>query len=561
MKKRLITMFVFAMFIVAIPLWANINGDNGYDNDEGHHAYFGTGGSESGGIDTIGEATGDDGLFLGGHLGRHGIGDRLGIDDRFGADDNPDIDDRFGADDSPDIDDRFGAGDSPNIDDRLGEGDSPDIDDRFGEDDSTDIDDRLDADGGIEIADCYDADGDIEIIDCIGMDGGLGAGGGITTIGLDYPMLTFDIYGYGTIRATSAHYGDLLPGSRITPGTVVIFQATGIDGEGFEFLGWRINGVPYGALLSQTFSIEIEEDTHVRAVFDHPWAATATHHANAQTQNDDDEDDDDNEDDDDDPPVYFAVVFELGGGTMPSGVQSLQSLRQGSVIDPLPVPSRYGYTFGGWQSGGNPVTAPLTINSDMALTAAWAQSSQAGQYMAVFNPAPGTFANANETGLRPGNYGDVITDMPQAPTRAGYIFGGWRLPGGSTLSGQLTISGDVVLTAVWAVNPAASPSPSPSPSPTPTTTPRPGGAATSPNNPQTSPLQVSFMIFGFVLIAGISAYSITKITRKQLADQGQYHAELARFNREQRIVEIVDGVDDFDSIDSDDGIDDTNLHN
>jgi len=322
---------------------------------------------------------------------------------------------------------------------------------------------------------------------------------------------------------------------------VVIFQTAGIEGDNFEFLGWRINGVPYGALLSKTFAIAIDEDTHVRAVYNHPWAAHA-----ATAPNTDDDEDNDDEDEEEAQPTYFVVIFERADGNMPSGVQSLQSLREGTVINPLPTPTRDGYNFAGWQADGSLVSSPFTVESSVALTAVWTNPEQTGQYVVVFNPAPGAFANTGETGMRVGDYGSTVTNMPQAPTRAGYTFDGWTITGGGNLAGQLTITGDMTLTARWTVDPSASPSPSPSPTPNPSPSPTPppsGQSGTAPNNPQTSPLQISFMIFGFVLIAGISAYSITKITRRQFTQLDQYQSDLARFNREQRIVDMVDSTD------------------
>jgi len=453
---------------------------------------------------------------------------------------------------------------------------------------------------------------------------------GIEIIGDPHPVLTFSVYGYGTIQAHSATLlGPLLSGAQIEPGTVVNFAAVGLNQTGFEFLGWTVNGMPYRGLPSPNITLTIEEDTHVMAIFDHPWAAESTPPPSNYTivravsavgnadgsitiripgysgtviserlttsttiefrvtppaqrffdsateltvsndieltldpvvladgrlsftmlppsinqvmdQNANAADGNENEE------GNFAVAFEPAGGTMPSGAQLVQSLPYNSVINPLPTPAREGYSFSGWRLNGNIAVAPITVTADLVFTAQWASLSDGysdyseGQYVVGFNPAPGAFANANESGMRLGDYGTIVNNIPQAPTRAGYTFGGWRLPNGNTLSGnQLTIRGDMILTAIWTASAAASPSPSPSPNPSPSPSPTPGQAGARPN-PQTNPISISFMIFGVVLVGGMSAFGIMKLARKQLAIEGQYRTDVARFNREKRITDLIE---------------------
>ena len=457
---------------------------------------------------------------------------------------------------------------------------------------------------------------------------------GVSIVGADHPVITLDVYGYGSITASNPYYGDFLSGSQVDPGTVITFVAQCIGEEGFEFLGWRINGIPYRGPVSEILTLTVEEDVHVMAVFDHPWAqevvpppegythiasinaisdvwgvqiripghsfppemeyfttdvtvefritppenrffsdATSlnvssdievTHgptiaadgrlfftmlalppvndYSNGQNANITDTDDDYTE-------TSFAVVFYLNQGSMPTGINAIQSLTYGHIIDPLPVPTREGYRFVGWQVGNIFVAPPLTITTDLELRAIWVQQSEEYDQFAVgFNPAPGSFTDTNETGIRIGGAGELITDMPANPTRSGYTFGGWRLPNGNTLSGQMTIVGDMLLTAIWNPNPSTSSTPSPSSSPAPSATPRPS-ATPAPGqtghrpNPQTNPLTISFMIFGCIALAGTAVFGITKLARKQLDAKGQYQADMTRYNRESRLVDIVENDD------------------
>jgi len=259
---------------------------------------------------------------------------------------------------------------------------------------------------------------------------------------------------------------------------------------------------------------------------------SANANSNIQQTSDSTSDDDSS---DYEEATYFAVVFDPAGGTMPAGAQPVQSLRYNYVINQLPTPVRGGYTFTGWRlNSNNLAAAPITVTSDLDFTAEWATDTSA-QFVAAFNPSPGTFPGTGETGLRPGNYGTVVTNMPQNPTRTGYTFGGWRLPNGNTLVGQLTITSDMAIAAIWTANTSASPSPSPNPTPTPT----PAQSGQRPN-PQTSPLHISFMIFGVVVIGGTAAFGIMKLAQRQAAAEGKYLADMARFKRESRIIDLVD---------------------
>jgi len=465
---------------------------------------------------------------------------------------------------------------------------------------------------------------------------------GVTIIDDEHPVMSFSVYGYGTVRAVSPTYGEFISGSQVDPGTVITFYAEGIGQDGFEFLGWRINGVPYRGPVYPSLTHTIYSDTHVMAIFDHPWANEPTpppssytlvpavnvmasiwgsvtiripgttppvsfepwstetttefrvyppdgmyfdettilnisenitltfgpivqgdgrlaftmlnlnpnNDGNGNSADDQGEVESATAEDNNESSNYeenndLNVVFQLEGGTMPSGTSASQSLAYGSVINPLPVPTRTGYTFVGWQVGGLFVAPPITVSSNLELRAIWApvqSEEESEQFMVGFRPEPGAFPDTNETGIRFGIAGALITNMPQNPTRAGYVFGGWRLPNGNTLSGQMTVVGDMMLNAIWTRCPTASPTPAPSTSPGPSNSPAP---STSPQsgqrpNPQTSPLRISFMIFGIVIMGGVAFFGIAKLTKKQLVAEEQYNTDLTRFNREQRIIDLIE---------------------
>jgi len=82
--------------------------------------------------------------------------------------------------------------------------------------------------------------------------------------------------------------------------------------------------------------------------------------------------------------------------------------------------------------------------------------------------------------------------------------------------------------------PLASPSPSPSPAPTPAATPGPG------QNPQTSPIRISLLIFGSVMTLGLAAFGMVSVARKQAVAAEAYRSKSARFDREKRLSDLLD---------------------
>ncbi|MCL2405788.1 MAG: InlB B-repeat-containing protein, partial [Defluviitaleaceae bacterium] len=218
-----------------------------------------------------------------------------------------------------------------------------------------------------------------------------------------------------------------------------------------------------------------------------------------------------------------TITFVPNGGTMPANTALTQTHAYGTHINTLPIPTRAGHTFVGWMSGNAIQPIPFIVRGNMTLTAAWVTTPQTPSptpqptvppthLIVAFDPGPGSFP-AGEGGIRTGVYGFVVNTMPN-PTRPGHVFAGWSI-GTTPITLPFTVRQDTTITARWT----------------------PVGTLV---NPQTSPIQVTFTIFGAVLLVGIAAFGIMKLTGKQLAAMGQYRTSMTRFNREKRITDMFE---------------------
>ncbi|MCI8413266.1 MAG: InlB B-repeat-containing protein [Clostridia bacterium] len=112
----------------------------------------------------------------------------------------------------------------------------------------------------------------------------------------------------------------------------------------------------------------------------------------------------------------------------------------------LPVVSRTGYSFDGWQHAGKTYTATFTPTTDSVLTAVW----KANTYTVTLNANGGSIS----TSTQKVTYGSAYT-LP-LPVCNGYMFDGWCTSDGKTLSdangggmGTWSIASDVTVLAHW----------------------------------------------------------------------------------------------------------------
>ena len=238
-----------------------------------------------------------------------------------------------------------------------------------------------------------------------------------------------------------------------------------------------------------------------------------------------------------DDMIGFAIVYDPYPGQLPDTVVPIQSFTYGSVITSMPIPTRDGYSFGGWLWNDERVSAPHIVYSDMIMEAIWEEdcgtttpmhpllpSIPEYHFVAAFNPFPGAFPRC-ETGLRFARFGAGVSEMPPTPSLEGFSFGGWQLPNGNVVEDTLTLRNDTPLIAVWNALPgnlngdlanASQPQEPPR------------------ENPQTSYIAISITIFSAIALLAGAALSVIVAARNHAAGTIKYRATIARYVRESR---------------------------
>ena len=103
------------------------------------------------------------------------------------------------------------------------------------------------------------------------------------------------------------------------------------------------------------------------------------------------------------------------------------------------APTRTGYDFAGWFSGGDAYDFTTAVTGPVTLTAHWAKQV----YTVSLRLQRGSAVADQSVAFE-----DVASE-PTAPTRTGYDFAGW-FSGGDAYDFTTPVTGPVTLTAHWA---------------------------------------------------------------------------------------------------------------
>ncbi len=134
-------------------------------------------------------------------------------------------------------------------------------------------------------------------------------------------------------------------------------------------------------------------------------------------------------------PLLYTVTFDTDGGELPEGFATTMKPQSGSEFE-LPVPTKYGHEFIGWQRVDVETDAvlgsPVTITSDIALKATWVQNL----FTVTFLDINGNVLKKEEV-----ERGHMAT-APDAPKVEGFRFQNWD-------ADFTVITEDLTVTAVY----------------------------------------------------------------------------------------------------------------
>ncbi|MCD7734916.1 MAG: InlB B-repeat-containing protein, partial [Clostridiales bacterium] len=133
----------------------------------------------------------------------------------------------------------------------------------------------------------------------------------------------------------------------------------------------------------------------------------------------------------------YTLTLDAGDGAFSDGNSTTTiPVTYNSAIGELPVPTREGYTFGGWvDAEGNLVTEETiyTTAGNSTLTAVWT----ANEYTITVDPG-----NGDEPYEVTVTYEDVVADKIDDPEREGYTFEGWVDEDGNPVNLNVTYTED-----------------------------------------------------------------------------------------------------------------------
>jgi uncharacterized repeat protein (TIGR02543 family) len=146
----------------------------------------------------------------------------------------------------------------------------------------------------------------------------------------------------------------------------------------------------------------------------------------------------------------WILTFDAQGGTVSP---ANQPVGYNAAVGTLPVPTRTGYLFTGWntvQDGSGTAYTEATVYAQTNGITLYAQWTPA--YTLTFDARGGTVSPANKEVA----YGAAVGALP-APTRTGYTFAGWNTAqnGSGTAYTEATVytqTGGITLYAQWTAN-------------------------------------------------------------------------------------------------------------
>ena len=181
--------------------------------------------------------------------------------------------------------------------------------------------------------------------------------------------------------------------------------------EGFTFMGWTLNGVPY------TFAEQVTADIVLVA----QWKANQGVKA-------------------------YRVVFMALGGTPEPPVQLVAEGKQAQ--EPV-APTKDGFTFQKWTLNNVAYGFTEPVTKDIVLKAQWEKvDPNMTERTVTFMALGGAFADGSDVQKFTVKDGGTVLE-PTAPVKEGYTLTGWTKGGSAKYNFADPVSADLVLYAVW----------------------------------------------------------------------------------------------------------------
>ena len=147
----------------------------------------------------------------------------------------------------------------------------------------------------------------------------------------------------------------------------------------------------------------------------------------------------------------YTVTFDNQEATTPSDPISKTVISPNTTVDELPTdPEKIDYTFGGWYTevngGGTEFTTNSKVTGDITVYAKWNYT-----YEVTFDSKEAT-TNANPTRKTITNPNTTIDELPTAPKKLGYTFGGWYTEENGVetkFTANTKVTGDITVYAKW----------------------------------------------------------------------------------------------------------------
>lgn len=174
--------------------------------------------------------------------------------------------------------------------------------------------------------------------------------------------------------------------------------------EGYTFKGWLLNGKSYDFQTPVTGDIALTAD----------WAKAK--------------------------PASHTVTFDAANGSKPDTVK----VEDGKTVTKPKDPTREGYTFQGWTSGGKTYDFNAPVTADITLTAQW-EKNKPVTHTVTIDPA-----NGEKTTVLKVEDGQKLT-KPTDPKKNGYTFLAWYL-NDKPYDFNQPVTGDITIVAQWEKN-------------------------------------------------------------------------------------------------------------